>query len=232
MEILEKPEATAEEGLGPLIALQDNATQFFDAFVGRHSDQIACTKGCSGCCHVDLSVFTSEAARILGWLRSLDQATRKNLHESLSKRAEIDTQKRTPTAPNPAGKQHLPCAFLIENACSIYPARPIICRTQGALLRWQTNKQAEPKKQRSEEPILQFDVCPLNFVKAEKLPEDREALDLDRLTQLQSIAQQQWEKISGASAASANRISLTQLRYIALRRLAEQQDPAETNGLA
>jgi hypothetical protein len=102
-------------------------------------------------------------------------------------------------------------------------------------LRWQTNKQPEPKKQKSTkntEPILQFDVCPLNFKKAEKLPEDREALDLDRLTQLQSIAQQHWEKISGANAAGANRISLTQLRDLALRRLAVQKDPKETEGLA
>jgi Fe-S-cluster containining protein len=235
MEFLERPEATAEEGLGPLIALQDNAAQFFDAFVGSHSDQIACTKGCSGCCHVDISIFTSEAARILGWMRSLDQATRESLEADLRTRAENDRARSTPTAPNPTGKQNLPCAFLIDNACSIYPARPIICRTQGALLRWQTNKQAEPKKQKSTkgtEPILQFDVCPLNFKKAEKLPEDREALDLDRLTQLQSIAQQHWEKISGAGATGANRISLTQLRELVLRRLVVQKDPKETEGLA
>jgi Fe-S-cluster containining protein len=221
MEILEKPEATAEAGLRPLIALQENATQFFDAFAGRHSEQMTCTKGCSGCCHVDISIFTSEAARILGWIRSMDQPARQSLQASLRAIAEDDAQRRTPTAPNPTGQNKLPCAFLIDNACSIYPARPIICRTQGALLRWQTNKQTEPKKQKNVDPILQLDICPLNFRKSEQLPEDREALDLDRLTQLQSIAQQHWSNSAGIESDARTRISMGQLRELALRRLGE-----------
>ena len=231
MEILEKPEATAEEGLGPLIALQENATQFFDAFVGRHSDQIACTKGCSGCCHVDISIFTSEAARILGWMRSLDQPLRESLEAGLRTRADDDTKRRTPTAPNPKGQHKLPCAFLIDNACSIYPARPIICRTQGALLRWQTNLKSEPKKQKSVDPILQFDVCPLNFRSSEKLPDDGEALDLDRLTQLQSIAQQHWSNRAGIESDTKTRISIGQLRELALRQLAKPDTLNQTQEL-
>lgn len=222
MEILEKPEATAEPGLRPIITLQENATLFFDSFAARHENAMTCRKGCSGCCHVDLSIFTSEAARILGWLKSLDQATRKELRQNLEEREEKDREGSTPTAPDPTGKSRSPCAFLMGSACTIYPARPIICRTQGALLRWQTNKQAEPKKQPRAEPIMQFDLCPLNFRNGEKLPDDREALDLDRLTQLQSIAQQHWEKIAGAVAADNNRIGLTQLRSRVLRQLTDQ----------
>ncbi|MGZ3809289.1 MAG: YkgJ family cysteine cluster protein, partial [Bacteriovorax sp.] len=64
------------------------------------------------------------------------------------------------------------CAFLYDDRCTIYEARPVICRTQGAPLFLQ------------EENVL--DYCPLNFKEGDPPKEDW--LNLDRLNTLLSFA--------------------------------------------
>jgi Fe-S-cluster containining protein len=92
-----------------------------------------CKKGCSQCCHVDLSVFRIESDAIREWLKGLSEEKRNKLRE-LWKR--------------PVEKGH--CEFLYDGACSIYEARPLICRTQGLPLRFHEGGQTY------------VDVCPLN----------------------------------------------------------------------
>lgn len=88
-------------------AIDDNARVIAE----RHNGRLQCTRGCSGCCVDDLTVFEVEAATIVA------------KHAAL-----LDTQ-----APHPPGR----CAFLDdEGGCRIYEERPYVCRTQGLPLRW------------------------------------------------------------------------------------------------
>ena len=51
-----------------------------------------------------------------------------------------------------AGNQPVACPMLVEDRCSIYESRPLICRTQGL-----------PLLMEAEDGEAEIDFCPLNF---------------------------------------------------------------------
>ncbi len=157
--------------------LHDNVSHFFSEFAKKYESHMSCRAGCSCCCYTDLTVFVSEAAEILRWFFSQTDVVKKELVENWkqSKKA----------GPDAAGNLQKPCVFLANNRCTIYEARPTICRSQGLpLLFRETNL-------KTKETILHVDYCPLNFVEQDSLPPRAEWLDLDRLNTLQSLASQQ-----------------------------------------
>jgi len=157
--------------------LHDNVQNFWDKFFEKYNKDMHCKQGCSACCHVDLGVFPSEAARIMEWFNLLTQ----------EQQAKLCTAWKTAGAPQPNanGKKQNPCAFLSQNSCTIYEVRPTICRTQGLPLMFRE------ENLKTKETILHVDVCPLNFTVEHSLPLQAEWLDLDRLNALQSIASRQ-----------------------------------------
>lgn len=83
---------------------------FFQTVMTKYPSFVDCHKGCSDCCELD-SVNALEIYSILRFLKSQPLLTTKT----------SDNQKS--------------CALLNENYCMIYPARPLICRTHGLLLK-------------------------------------------------------------------------------------------------
>lgn len=74
----------------------------------------ACREGCGACCktHTDIPVYPLELAGIYWYaIEKMTGQIRNVLIEQLA---------------GHAGRP--PCPFLIENACSIYPVRPVACR--------------------------------------------------------------------------------------------------------
>ncbi len=92
-----------------------------------------CKKGCSQCCKVELSVFSVEAEAIRIWFEKLEENQKRSLQTLW--------EEEVPTGV---------CSFLHGDHCSIYEARPLICRTQGLPLRFHEAGQTY------------VDVCPLN----------------------------------------------------------------------
>jgi Fe-S-cluster containining protein len=86
-----------------------------------HRDDIACGAGCTACCRQDLTVCTIERDHIAAYLAE----------HGLEPRDESRTdQDRHPLFERLQGG--VPCAFLgPQGRCSIYEARPLICRTHG-----------------------------------------------------------------------------------------------------
>lgn len=139
----------------PIETLQENASAFFEKIHSKHAASMKCKEGCSKCCFTDISVFEVEGERIREWFKTLSE----------ERKSELKTLWQTPPASGA-------CAFLYNDSCSIYEARPIICRTQGAPLFIQADN------------IL--DYCPLNFEAGDPPKEDW--LNLDRLNTLLSFA--------------------------------------------
>lgn len=183
-------------GLDALAALQENATAFFSRLEAAHGERMSCRKGCSACCHVDLSVLESEAARIVAWAMTLDLPLGTALTDALG-RAARESMARGPGI-DAAGNVRAPCVFLLDDACAVYPARPVICRTQGAALQWR-NK--DPKKERNAVEVF-VDACPLNFDGGRSLPSAAEWLDLDRLGVLQGLAERQFHAARAEGGAT------------------------------
>jgi Fe-S-cluster containining protein len=151
--------------LNPFSTLQQNASELFEQIQKRHGSKMQCQSGCSKCCYADFSVFVGEALIINHWFRGLSELDRIALLATWLK-------------PVQAGA----CAFLRADQCSIYEARPMICRTQGAPLRFSIEKKKEVTQT--------LDCCPLNFEAGQQIPKTpTDWFDLDRLTSLQAIAE-------------------------------------------
>jgi len=103
----------------------------------------------------DISIFEIEADRIIDWFSSLHESTKVDLQNIWKGAVEKGA-----------------CTFLYEGQCSIYEARPLICRTQGLPLFV------------ASENVL--DYCPLNFKDGD--PEKVDWLNLERMNTLLSFA--------------------------------------------
>jgi Fe-S-cluster containining protein len=168
-----------------LLAEHRAALEKIDEAVARASalagDELRCRRGCSACCVDGLSVLPVEVALIEA------------------------SGLRPPLNPLPGM-----CAFLDEDgACSIYAARPVLCRTHGLALRMK----AEPgdEERRGALRVLGDDVsaCELNYTG--RSPAAAEVLDANRLLMLLVTVDRRFR----ARAGIADDTSRTSLRAVA-----------------
>jgi Fe-S-cluster containining protein len=97
--------------------------------VQRYNAHLTCRKGCDMCCQRKFSVSAVEAYNIAALFRQLPAALQRAVHKPKSS-----------------------CAFLVNGACSVYAARPVICRTYGL-----------PSLHRNENADAEISWCELNF---------------------------------------------------------------------
>ena len=107
----------------------------------RYKSHLQCGAGCSGCCHHHLSVFAVEAAVLTEAIQALPEATQARIQQQA-----IEVQARE------AKGKPVACPLLVDNRCSVYESRPLICRTQGLPLLYEAADGAQ-----------EIDFCPLNF---------------------------------------------------------------------
>ena len=87
--------------------------------------QIACAAGCAACCTQQVAIAPVEAAAIA--LHVTRHFTDEEDTALVARLRELDALTRGKTAIERA-RLRQSCAFLVENRCSIYPARPLRCR--------------------------------------------------------------------------------------------------------
>lgn len=117
----------------------------------QYKDMIACRKGCDSCCRF-LTLFPVEALAVSEAFRLLPVNLQKKIADKAS--GHSDT-----------------CPLLIENACAIYPSRPVICRTHGfPILIEKDGEQA-------------VDFCPENFKGIRSFP-GQMLLSVEQLNQM------------------------------------------------
>ena len=127
----------------------------------RYSKHLVCRAGCSGCCHHHLSVFPVEAEHARAAIEALPGPTRARVEEQAREVIKLEAQ----------GKP-VYCPLLIDDRCSIYDSRPLICRTQGL-----------PLLMEAEDGEQEVDFCPLNFTAAGAIDD----LDEDHLAPLDAL---------------------------------------------
>jgi len=95
--------SSARSKLGKIYALLNDVGEAATRFV-------ACGKGCAGCCKMNVSITSIEAER----LAVVTGRKMARLHQPI---AHVEDRF--------AG---VPCPFLVDEACSVYEARPYACR--------------------------------------------------------------------------------------------------------
>jgi Fe-S-cluster containining protein len=90
------------------IQLKDQIDRWVSATTALLGKHVVCRRKCDACCQKQFSVSAVEAYAIAGNFRTLP--------------AEVQIDVRRPKES---------CAFLLDGECSIYPDRPVICRTYG-----------------------------------------------------------------------------------------------------
>lgn len=132
----------------------------------RCAEDLACKVGCDSCCVDGLTVLSVEAEAIL---------------EHLEERGLSATP-----APRPGG-----CVFLDDKgACTIYEARPVVCRTHGLPLRMAGGLDEEDRPERPLRVLQDVEVCALNFTEREPAPDD--VLDAERIAALLLVVEQRF----------------------------------------
>jgi uncharacterized protein len=158
----------------------------FESKIRRNVQALSsCRESCSKCCYTDLSVFQIEADNIRNWFFQLNDIEKTYLKNrwKLSPKSMLNFK----------GEEVSSCSFLRNESCTIYEARPLICRTQGLGLKYKEG----------EETYL--DICPLNESMLEELL-DSELINLDLLNTILS----QLEKMK-APGTQRKRMKLTDL---------------------
>lgn len=152
-----------EVATGGLVQLRRRVDEHFANAVGRTPEAFACREGCSSCC-VRFGVLEVEAARVrvvLAEMAVRDPALRER----------VRMQGRDAAAKA--------CALLVDDRCSVYEERPIICRSHGL-----------PIRVTQDDGSTRTDTCPLNFVGVE--PPNASTLVLDAVNAPLAVIGRMW----------------------------------------
>lgn len=137
--------ARLDELLPTLRAIDD---RLIEAAVASHEaagEHISCHKGCSACCRVQpVPVTPQEASALARLVDSLPEPRRRTvraafavaverlraagLYDLFMRRDPTVTREDATAAARGYIELRLACPFLVEEACSIYPDRPFVCR--------------------------------------------------------------------------------------------------------
>ena len=100
--------------------------EVIDASIAGHAVKVACTRGCSFCCSIQVQVQPHETFTLAAWLRRnfsaerLAEVTARLTANAAQTRAMGDATRK---------RSNLACALLGEDgACTAYEARPAQCR--------------------------------------------------------------------------------------------------------
>jgi hypothetical protein len=108
------------------------ALKAYDECARRYTKprEAACRKGCSYCCHTRVTVTAPEIFVLARSLRK-DWSNPDNPRFAAFRAGEAVTRGGLSDTNSPAGRKA--CLFLVDNACSVYTARPLPCRAYASL---------------------------------------------------------------------------------------------------
>jgi Fe-S-cluster containining protein len=108
----------------------------FARVAGRFADRMQCRRGCSSCCSQMFPISLLEAAVVGAAVMQLPARDRERLQAAARAYLSEARRRGLMTAPDdetvlPRTGERLTCPALQDDACTLYGARPLICRKWG-----------------------------------------------------------------------------------------------------
>ncbi len=154
----------------------------------NYQEHMKCCKGCSECC-TDLTLLPLE------WY-----ALREALKQEQPRLVPVDSDEQ--------------CALLVDHACSLYPFRPLICRTHGLPLLYLTEEYNDAGiRMKPDDPEWQISWCDMNFTEvSEETMEDifdpEDVINMEEWNLLLGKLNRQFLKTPEGQSFSGKRIPL------------------------
>ena len=102
-------------------------------------NEMICQKGCAFCCHQSVTVAAIEGSYIESFvLNKMPKHVRRLVKDNVKRWFSFFnantperqlTKQDLPPVERRQALEGVPCPFLVNNVCSIYPVRPLVCRT-------------------------------------------------------------------------------------------------------
>lgn len=92
--------------------------------------RLACERGCNYCCHQRVEVRPYEAFVLADYIRTNMSP---QVQAGIKRRLAENRARVEPLAPLQHTQSGIPCALLVDGACSVYEARPAACRKYYSL---------------------------------------------------------------------------------------------------
>lgn len=177
-------------------ALVAKVEVFTRATSERRAADLACSAGCSSCCEAWLSVSAVEADELRRALARLSSEERNHIRT----RAERELTREA------SGERAARCALLDEaGRCSVYEARPLVCRTQGHALRYPAGFiPRDAIKRRTARGDVTW--CPLNY--GEKPPLAEDILEAERVDEILAVVARRHASTRGMALDHRLRLSV------------------------
>lgn len=124
-----KPDFSQEGIKAAVLEIMDLAANIVESVHGTQTeDRVECKAGCSYCCYNQIRLTPAEALLVFSWIdkefTDQDQALlRKRIQNNRVLTEGTSLENRVMI------KESSPCIFLKQGKCSIYPVRPLICRS-------------------------------------------------------------------------------------------------------
>lgn len=111
-----------------MLGALENAFGFAGTMTAKYRDPatppIACCEGCSWCCYQTVLVSAPETFRLARFIRT--EFSMEDVERVLARLRKLDSETRGATS-TLRDRLRLSCAFLVDNRCSVYSARPLGC---------------------------------------------------------------------------------------------------------
>lgn len=85
----------------------------------------ACKKGCDYCCHFKVELGADEMFAIKHYVMSVFSAERREFVLEAARNSALQVSSLSQSG---RIKTNIPCPFLLDHECSVYPVRPAMCR--------------------------------------------------------------------------------------------------------
>jgi Fe-S-cluster containining protein len=140
--------AALTEAVGELHAALDAACEERAGIAIEEGHSVACRRGCDACCGNVIMAWEPEAMVVASWLQKPEnRPARESFAASYPAwHAAVGDAPERMRALHAGGngdaaqriyedlrRRAIPCAFLRDGACTVYPVRPLVCRNTHAL---------------------------------------------------------------------------------------------------